>query len=143
MKITVLLIVFVLFCDCGVASASPIDDAMLFTKSAMRTNISSKPHIIVDNDLILKMSSNKKLFGRPKALFLNGTIVLQKEPENLYDYSLIVHEMVHYIQKMNGSTLCENHKEYQAYSIQNQFLLANGSNSIIGSNILKRFKECS
>lgn len=63
-------------------------------------------------------------------------------PEDLYDRSVLLHEMVHDIQWSNREWNCAGEPELEAYMLQNKWLLEHGISHPFNWGLIFRMSEC-
>lgn len=115
-----------------------VKELVSFVEESMNVKMVEIPTIIVKN-----IETTTKTVGTPVGLYQNNTIYLKHDIDTLKGKAILIHELVHHIQheqQIYGN--CLKSKEYQAYHIQNEFLLKNGSNNVVDEGFIKKASAC-
>ncbi|MCL2468771.1 MAG: hypothetical protein FWF24_00855 [Alphaproteobacteria bacterium] len=95
-------------------------------------------------DIVGKMD---RLPGRARALYTNGTVVLDHQRFDSRDstqLSLLVHELVHFAQSFRNQSAyaCAQAKEVEAYQLQNKWLEERGHRPFVRASWIERVSTC-
>jgi hypothetical protein len=118
-----------------------------WVQTAMNVDMSSLP-ITTASGKQLKTSLGLKGVQQARAMaaYLPGRIILNNvawDSESLRSQSYLVHELVHHAQLISGRHYaCNDAKEREAYTLQNQWLIQHGEEPIVDQAFIDKISEC-
>jgi hypothetical protein len=111
------------------------------------TRVATLPEVVVSSDKLSRYGGEHAWQGgRKRALYVPGLVVLDEyfwDQDNVRTVSFLVHELAHHAQTSSGKIYpCHTAKEYEAYTLQNAWLVAQGVSPVIPRQWIEKMAAC-
>jgi len=134
--------------DGDTVPASVIAPLMAWVEAQTGVKVPALPNVVASHTRLSEIVSHMgRISGRARALYVGGMVVLDDryfDSEDEAQISLLVHELVHYAQSYNRTTVwsCARAKEVEAYTLQNKWLEERGHSPFVQASWINRAAAC-
>jgi hypothetical protein len=120
---------------------------MAWVENATGTKAPALPRVLASmRHLKFAMGLEGVRQARSMAAYVPGQVVLNNliwDEESVRSVSYLVHELVHHAQMFSNKRYpCPEAKEYEAYTLQNQWLAEQGEDPIVTVGFIKQMATC-